>query len=108
MGMWAGAGDAAIRRTIVIRKRMTGTANRAGFEIGVDIGGTFTDIVCRQAGGALRVLKVPSTRHDLGEAVIKAIAELGEPWGIRAADVSRFGPGPTPPTHPRPGPHGPR
>src|SRR5215475_6273307 len=95
MGMWAGVGDAAIRRTIVIRKRMTGTANRAGFEIGVDIGGTFTDIVCRQAGGGLRVLKVPSTRHDLSEAVIKAIAELGERWGIGAADVSRFAHGTT-------------
>ena len=74
---------------------MTGAANRAGFEIGVDIGGTFTDIVCRQAGGALRVLKVPSTRHDLSEAVIKAIAELGERWGIGAADVSRFAHGTT-------------
>ncbi|HYX00793.1 MAG TPA: hydantoinase/oxoprolinase N-terminal domain-containing protein, partial [Reyranella sp.] len=82
-------------RAIVIRKRMTGTANRAGFEIGVDIGGTFTDIVCRQAGGALRVLKVPSTRHDLSEAVIKAIAELDERWGIGAADVRRFAHGTT-------------
>ena len=74
---------------------MTRTANRAGFEIGVDIGGTFTDIVCRQVGGALRVLKVPSTRHDLSEAVIKAIAELGERWGIGAADVGRFAHGTT-------------
>src|SRR5215813_10211550 len=74
---------------------MTGAANRAGFEIGVDIGGTFTDIVCRQTGGALRVLKVPSTRHDLSEAVIRAIAELGERWGIGAADVSRFAHGTT-------------
>src|SRR5262245_14412143 len=74
---------------------MTGAANRAGFEIGVDIGGTFTDIVCRQAGEALRVLKVPSTRHDLSEAGIKAIAELGERWGIGAADVSRFAHGTT-------------
>jgi N-methylhydantoinase A len=74
---------------------MTATANRAGFEIGVDIGGTFTDIVCRQAGGGLHVIKVPSTRHDLSEAVIKAIAELGERWGIGAADVRRFAHGTT-------------
>src|SRR5262245_1183298 len=74
---------------------MTGTANRAGFEIGVDIGGTFTDIVCRQTGGALHVLKVPSTRHDLSEAVINAMAELGQKWDVGAADVRRFAHGTT-------------
>src|SRR5262245_13421950 len=74
---------------------MTGTANRAGFEIGVDIGGTFTDIVCRQTGGALHVLKVPSTRHDLSEAVIKAMAELGQKWSVDAADVRRIAHGTT-------------
>src|SRR5262245_16071239 len=64
-------------------------------EIGVDIGGTFTDIVCRESGGGLRVLKVPTSRNDPSEAVMKAIAELGERWGIAASDVTRFAHGTT-------------
>src|SRR5262245_39295335 len=74
---------------------MRSAANPGRFEIGVDIGGTFTDVVCREAGRALRVIKVPTTRHDPSEAVMKAIAELGERWGIGAGEVRRFAHGTT-------------
>jgi N-methylhydantoinase A len=43
--------------------------------IGVDTGGTFTDIVCRHAGG-IAVLKVPSTPDDPARAVIDGVTEL--------------------------------
>ncbi len=65
------------------------------FEIGVDIGGTFTDIVCRERGGALHVLKVPTTRGDPSVAVIKSIAELAERWGVSADRIGRFAHGTT-------------
>jgi len=65
------------------------------FEIGVDIGGTFTDIVCRERGGALHVLKVPTTRDDPSQAVIKSIAELAERWGVAADRITRFAHGTT-------------
>jgi N-methylhydantoinase A len=65
------------------------------FEIGVDIGGTFTDIVCRERGGALHVLKVPTTRDDPSQAVIKSIAELAERWGVAADRINRFAHGTT-------------
>ena len=74
---------------------MTARASARSFEIGVDIGGTFTDIVCREAGGGLHVLKVPTTRGDPSEAVIRAIAELRERWGIAAAEITRFAHGTT-------------
>jgi N-methylhydantoinase A len=64
-------------------------------EIGVDIGGTFTDIVCREAGGAMHVIKVPTTRDDPSEAVIQSIAELKERLGIDPAHVARFAHGTT-------------
>ena len=32
------------------------------FEIGVDIGGTFTDVVCRDGTGTMRLVKIPTTR----------------------------------------------
>src|SRR5215510_14235886 len=69
---------------------MTSEANRRRFEIGVDIGGTFTDIVCREIGGGLHVVKVPTTRNDPSEAVMKSIAELGQRWGIAAEAIQRF------------------
>jgi N-methylhydantoinase A/oxoprolinase/acetone carboxylase beta subunit len=74
---------------------MTSAGSPRGFEIGVDIGGTFTDIVCRESGGALHVLKVPTTRGDPSAAVIQSIAELGERWGVGAAEVRRFAHGTT-------------
>ena len=69
---------------------MTSAASQRSFEIGVDIGGTFTDIVCREAGGAMHVIKVPTTRGDPSEAVIKSIAEIRDHWGIGAHEVTRF------------------
>lgn len=35
-----------------------------GVSIGVDIGGTFTDVVVIEDSGAVRIAKVPSTRSD--------------------------------------------
>ena len=74
---------------------MTSSGSRRRFEIGVDIGGTFTDIVCRESGGGMHVLKVPTSRGDPSAAVIQAIAELRERWGMRAAEVGRFAHGTT-------------
>lgn len=50
---------------------------------GIDIGGTFTDIVYYQpprageAGGGLRVDKVPSTPRNPAEGLLRGIADLG-------------------------------
>ena len=74
---------------------MTSQANARRFEIGVDIGGTFTDIVCREIGGGLHVVKVPTTRSDPSEAVIASIAELSRAQGVGAAAVHRFAHGTT-------------
>lgn len=59
-------------------------------EIGVDIGGTFTDVVCRETGKPLRVMKVPSTRLDPSQAVLAAVTRLREQWGVEPADIARF------------------
>ena len=74
---------------------MTSAGSRRRFEIGVDIGGTFTDIVCRESGGGMHVLKVPTSRGDPSAAVIQSIAELRERWGVGAAEVGRFAHGTT-------------
>ena len=55
-------------------------------DIGVDIGGTFTDIVCRRVGEPMRTLKIPTTRGDPSEAVLNAITHLARDLGVAAAD----------------------
>jgi len=62
----------------------------SALQIGVDIGGTFTDIVALDRMGRLALAKVPSTPKDLldgiGAAVGKVLALAGAPPG----DVERF------------------
>ena len=59
-------------------------------EIGIDIGGTFTDIACRYPDGTLRSFKLPSTRADLANAVRKALQFMVSEWNIRSSDIVRF------------------
>src|SRR5512140_1395421 len=59
-------------------------------DIGVDIGGTFTDIVCRRGGEPMRTLKIPTTRGDPSEAVLNAISHLARDLDVTAADIARF------------------
>jgi N-methylhydantoinase A len=71
--------------------RLSGTS----FEVGVDIGGTFTDIVCREPGGAMRLMKVPTTRSDPSGAVLQSIIEMEERWGFSVGAIQRFSHGTT-------------
>ena len=59
-------------------------------EIGVDIGGTFTDVVCRAPGQPVRVMKVPTTRQDPSLAVVESIRRMREEWGLDPHAVTRF------------------
>jgi len=56
--------------------------------IGVDIGGTFTDLVLRDAAGRCFARKVPSTPAQPEAAVITGIAEILRDVGLTAADVT--------------------
>ncbi len=49
----------------------------AGHIIGVDVGGTFTDLVLMDGDGAPRVAKVPSTPENQAFGVLGAIAKAG-------------------------------
>lgn len=44
--------------------------------IGIDIGGTFTDLVAISASGAIHRLKLPSTPHDYAEGVVRGVGQL--------------------------------
>jgi N-methylhydantoinase A len=49
-----------------------------GVRVGVDVGGTFTDLVAIGPDGALRVRKVPTTADDPGRGVHAALEALRE------------------------------
>lgn len=56
--------------------------------VGVDIGGTFTDIVAARGDGRLHVAKVSSTTHEPQRAVIDGLADLLARAGIAPAQVA--------------------
>ncbi len=58
--------------------------------IAVDIGGTFTDVVCREPDGGLRIVKVPTTRDDPSVGVGRAIALATTEWGVPTHAIGRF------------------
>jgi N-methylhydantoinase A/oxoprolinase/acetone carboxylase beta subunit len=59
-------------------------------EIGVDIGGTFTDVVCRGDDGALRLVKIPTTRGNPSAGVREALDLMRRDWSVSPADIARF------------------
>jgi N-methylhydantoinase A/oxoprolinase/acetone carboxylase beta subunit len=59
-------------------------------QIGVDIGGTFTDIVALDDKGRLALTKVPSTPKDLLDGIAVAVTRVLALAGARPADVERF------------------
>jgi len=61
----------------------------AGVSIGIDIGGTFTDVVCATADGT-HILKVPTTRDDPGRAVLAALALLRDRFDIAPESIASF------------------
>ncbi len=61
-----------------------------GLEIGIDIGGTFTDVVCRYPDGTLRQFKLPTSRADPASGVRDALAHMIADWGVEPGQIDRF------------------
>lgn len=68
----------------------TPITHRAGLQVAVDTGGTFTDIGVRQADGTLSVWKVPSTPTAPDDAVITGITGALEQQGGATTDITRL------------------
>ena len=63
--------------------------------VGVDVGGTFTDVVCVRDGRAPVVFKVPSTPADPGDAAIAAIQRLAAREGMESCSIAQLAHGTT-------------
>ena len=59
-------------------------------QIGVDVGGTFTDVVCLDADGRVHIAKVPTTPRHIVDGILEGARKVLEVAGLRPADVTRF------------------
>ena len=62
--------------------------------VGVDVGGTFTDAVVA-TGGRVHAAKVPTTPHDQGEGVVRAVQAALDAAGLAPGSVERIAHGMT-------------
>ncbi|MEE9569407.1 MAG: hydantoinase/oxoprolinase N-terminal domain-containing protein, partial [Candidatus Binatia bacterium] len=61
------------------------------FRLGVDVGGTFTDLVIlSEETGHFRTQKVPSTPHDPSEAVLAVIRRAKDRLGVDSPSVAHL------------------
>src|SRR3954452_8842493 len=57
------------------------------YRIGIDVGGTFTDLVAIDASGATTLAKVPSTPEDPSIGVLGGLEQLAARLGLDRADL---------------------
>lgn len=58
------------------------------YKLGVDVGGTFTDLVLMPEDGlAVRSAKVPSTPDDPAQAILNGVAYICEKYGVSTFDI---------------------
>src|SRR5947209_10511264 len=63
-------------------------ADRDGYRLGVDIGGTFTDVVLLGSDGAMHTRKVLSTPDDYARGVIEGAVAVLQEAGVASAEVT--------------------
>ena len=57
------------------------------YTIGIDIGGTFTDVACIDDRGPVTIAKADSTPHDFSEGVLEALERLTEGLDVTLSDL---------------------
>src|SRR6202035_2348049 len=74
-----GAPESRTGRTGADRRGMTSTQ---GYRVGVDVGGTFTDLICVTPDGTVLMDKTPTTPEDQSIGVMDGLARLAERAGL--------------------------
>jgi N-methylhydantoinase A len=58
-----------------------------GYRVGVDVGGTFTDIICVTPDGEIVLDKTPTTLDDQSTGVMNGLTQLSERFGLSLTDL---------------------
>ncbi|MBW3591444.1 MAG: hydantoinase/oxoprolinase family protein, partial [Actinobacteria bacterium] len=57
------------------------------YRLGVDVGGTFTDLICVTPGGGVVVDKTPTTPDDQSVGVMNGLAQLARSVGLDVEEL---------------------
>ena len=63
--------------------------SRGGFRIGIDTGGTFTDVVVGDSSGILSVGKALTTRERISRGILEGLGVAATPLGLNAGSLLR-------------------
>jgi len=69
--------------------------SETGVRVGIDVGGTFTDVVCVDGSGRMRLTKIPTTKADQSVAIRQAIDHMANAWDIDLQRIQCFAHGTT-------------
>src|SRR5450631_206636 len=58
-----------------------------GYRLGVDVGGTFTDLLCVTPDGAIVLDKTPTTVEDQSTGVMNGVAQLAERFALSVSEL---------------------
>lgn len=62
-----------------------------GYRLGVDVGGTFTDLLLFNADtGAFWRHKTPSTPHDSSEGILNGVTAICAQAGVATSEIDYF------------------
>ena len=59
----------------------------SGYRIGVDVGGTFTDLICVTPDGDVLLDKTPTTPDDQSSGVMTGLGQVADRFGITLAEL---------------------
>jgi N-methylhydantoinase A len=65
----------------------SGPDSSHGYRVGVDVGGTFTDLICISPDGTVYLDKTPTTPADQSEGVVRGLEQLA---GLFSLDLATF------------------
>ncbi|HEX4776993.1 MAG TPA: hydantoinase/oxoprolinase family protein, partial [Acidimicrobiia bacterium] len=60
-----------------------------GYRVGIDVGGTFTDLICVTPAGEVVLDKTPTTPDDQSIGVMNGLSELADRFGVSLTDLCR-------------------
>ena len=73
-----------------MKRAVTNDLSAARYRVGIDIGGTFTDVVLLGMDGKVWPIKVLSTPDNFSRAVIEGLRRLIKQTGINRADIEEL------------------